>query len=354
MSQDFHIDEMRSISEMLEDQQLLLDPASPNGNDQYWIQNYLPLGSSQYVALLDRQVVSYLIEAISAPTLIGHPADIRLRQVAGLQAFLSATNTISEPGLAYNEYADTQGLLSADSELSKFRTADELSFYVWRDLAESKRDYVLTPFLRRFSTGQILAARRNDRVMHFEYNLTIVKKALLIKLSGNSGCTAMLELLDWMHSDYLSTTPSIFFFALYFSEKRVSGMLKGSSDKEARNAAWDICFLQQWRSNETGIECNRMFLATFDRALRLLATLMFPKEGEFVDDYMSGIREFLIDVYGRRTGNGRRVYERFIRLQKEVDDPSRAHNQEGNKNNHDFVLQVRATIDEEFSARAAV
>ena len=65
MSQDFHIDEMRSISEMLEDQQLLLDPASPNGNDQYWIQNYLPLGSSQYVALLDRQVVSYLIEALS-------------------------------------------------------------------------------------------------------------------------------------------------------------------------------------------------------------------------------------------------------------------------------------------------
>lgn len=343
-----HISEVKPISNIVETRGLLLDPAAPLSTDQYKLINYLPLGSSQYIALLDRQVVSYLITILRSKDLRREPAESILRETAALQAFLIVTNTISEPGPSYNEYADTQGLDKADRELSLFRSADNVDFEIYKGIALGKVHFIPDSEIIEFPDGDIKAAEKNEKVMAFEYNLTIVKKAIVIKRTKNSGFDSIMELLNWMHDDYITTTSSILFFVIFFSNHPIPKMVKGGSEKSARNAAWDLCLLEQWRRSKSSLPANRIFLSSFDRALKAVALLMFPSSSESDEKYFTRLNTEFTRLYGKSGDRGQRVYERFRRLLQESDDSSRVHNQPGNKYSHNFILSVRRQIDEEF------
>jgi hypothetical protein len=351
---NMQLTDIDKISDIVKNHGLLLDPADPTGLNQYRFVNYLPLGSVQFVALLDRQVVSYLLELLKTKNIQNEVHEKVLRATAALQAFLIVTNTHSEPGLSFNEYIDSEGLDKADIELSLFRSADEVGYEIYSSIALGQSHSIPSKSIRKFPTCELKSVYKNQKVRDFEYNLTTVKKALLIKQKGACGFESILELYNWLHDDYIWTTPSMFFFAIYFSSHSISNMLKNNSEKAARNAAWDLCMLQQWRKNMSTIQADRILLVSFDKAIKSIARLMFPSSDESSEEMHKRINIEFVRLYGKSGNKGQKVYNRFFRLFQETNDSTRACNQKGNRNSHDFILRVRAKVDAEFENYSAI
>ncbi|OUR59857.1 hypothetical protein A9Q74_15895 [Colwellia sp. 39_35_sub15_T18] len=331
------LDDFLIIEEKLKQKGILLDPQDIHSDHSTRLINYSIEPNKKFKCLLDRNVVSYLISLVNGLDLSSVKEAGCYREVAGLQAFLSAANIESEACMAYHEYIDVNGIDKADNELASFRTADNLNANIYLDIALGKLNVISSSDLSVFEKGELLGAQLPERLALFEKNIVIVKKALTLKEQGLTNYQTMLELVDWLYSDYFFSAPAFHFLSLYFSTEKVSGMIKSKSLKEVRNATWDITYLQQL-AKVCQHDDEIWLFSTFDKAIKKTADLLFVRYDELEDDYFNRLEQSYSTMWGKKNGYGRKLLSKLAQFAERGDNPDRKVNI--HKGSADYQLNI--------------
>jgi hypothetical protein len=143
----------------------------------------------------------------------------------------------------------------------------------------------------------------------------------------------MLELLDWMHSDFLIAHPAAMLACIYFAPNSPprSGLLKrlSSPDRQraldgVKNAAWDITHLSDFikKVNDADGNRTRYLLASRDKAMHIMAKFLFDfgADGIHVGQMVEGLTAWW------PVDQANTVAQRISRLNEEAKDPNRALN----------------------------
>lgn len=340
------LDEFQLVEEMLVADNILLDALDLEGENQYRLLNYHLHDFEKISCLLDRNVVSDLITLIRGTKVPNGAGGKNLRIIAGLQAFLNAAEVLSEPSIAYHEFIDAAGLATADTELALFRCADNLDANIYLDVALGKRSSVPLNEITHFKSGELQAKKFPPKLRPFERNMVTIKKALAIKNSGVTDYQVMLHITDWLFEKYMFTAPAFFFLCLYLSNGRIRRMLKSHELKDVRNAAWDLCFLQQWNTLIKRDPNARWLAATRDRAIREIARMMFIKHDESETEYLERLSDVFKRMWGTKNRNGSELLERIQNYRVRLNDPQR---RIVDADSH-YIEQISREVDAEYSS----
>lgn len=347
----FHerLSDFKEIEKQLVESNILLNPYGIESDSAYKLENYL-LNSDQKVScLLDRNIVSYLIDLVKGIELLPDSEHSRChRLTAALQAFFNAADIKSEPGLSYHEYIENSSIEQADRELSYFRSADNLDANLYIDLALKKINSIPNELIPMFDSGELLDFDTKYRVKAFEFNIVVIKKALSIRSQCKSDYESIVLLLDWMYEEYVFCVPAFYFMAIYFSGHRVSKMLKSNSMKSVRNAAWDLALLQHWITLINNDTEQTWLLASMDKAIAKTANLMFMRTTESSDDYLNRLDQMFSSMWGKKYIHGRKLFQRLRYWHENMDSPLRKTNHPENRTS-EYMLAIRASVHDEYA-----
>lgn len=347
----FHerLSDFKEIERQLVESNILLNPYAIESDSAYKLENYL-LNSDQKVScLLDRNIVSYLIDLVKGIELLPDSERSRChRLAAALQAFFNAANIKSEPGLSYHEYIESSSIEQADKELSYFRSADNLDANLYIDLALKNINSIPSELVQKFDSGELLEFDLDYRVKAFEFNIVVIKKGLSIRSQCKSDYEAMILLLEWMFEEYVFCIPAFYFMAIYFSGHRVPNMLKSNAMKSVRNAAWDLTLLQHWISLINKDTEQAWLLASMDKAIAKTANLMLMRSTESSEDYLNRLEQTFSSMWGKKFIHGRKLFQRLRYWQENMDSPLRKTNRPENKTS-EYMLAIRASVHDEYA-----
>lgn len=350
------IEDYRKSFDLIKSSGIIIDPAdaveslSPTlDSDGYF--DYI---DTDFKCLLDNQVVSYLISLVNGKVLNARSESDVYRSAAALQAFLFLCSIQSEPSIAFAEYTDLNGLEIADKKLAVFRAADNLPMDILLDIAGGYKDYVATPYVQYFPSGELqrAAASQPEKIKAFEINLTIIKKAILLRLDGQNGVDALIKLFDWKFHHYIYTRPSIHFLAVYLSSRPFKNMIKSKDYKGARNAAWDLCLLQEWVTFNLKSPNKKTLLASFDKSIQAAAKVVFRFDSSDDNEYRQKLDDHY-QPYWPNSSTRATVIDMIVRFDIESKSAARDANADGNNKGYDFILRVREKIENEFISRVA-
>ncbi|WP_265461950.1 hypothetical protein [Aeromonas salmonicida] len=347
----FHerLGDFKEIEKQLIESNILLNPYSIESLDAYKLENYLLNRDQKVSCLLDRNIVSYLIDLVKGIELLPDSERNRChRLAAALQAFFNAANITSEPGLSYHEYIENTSIEQADKELSYFRSADNLNANLYLDLALKKINSIPRALVPKFNSGELLEFDAKYRVKDFEFNIVVIKKGLSIRSQCKSDYEAMRLLLEWIFEEYIFCTPAFYFMAIYFSNHRIPKMIKSNSMKSVRNAAWDLALLQRWITLVNKDTEQIWLLASMDKAIAKTANLMLIRSAESSEDYLNRLEQTFSSMWGKKFGHGKKLFQRLCYWQENIDSPLRKFNHPENRTS-EYMLAIRASVHDEYA-----
>jgi hypothetical protein len=235
---------------------------------------------AETVLVLDRNVITRMAQIARTGTVDRSSAE----QVfaASLMALAQSVDWMIDPTLAYCELAHRVDNETALDELAWFRVADDARARVWIDLALGRVDEFQFPN----------PADREDRDFSREHwrwvrNYAVCLKIAKLELERMKPADRAIALLDWMVADFFVAGPAALFAIFYFAPQSPrGGMIKHlrSDDREraiagVKNAAWDITYLSEFVRgiSESDFKTRRIVMATADRNLAQVASLLIPK-----------------------------------------------------------------------------
>jgi hypothetical protein len=232
----------------------------------------------------------------------------------------------------------------------KFRIGDDLPVNVWINLALQKELYffpstVVTNEKHGFDKKEMVKKLNN-----FEANYIIVKKAISFKKIGLDNYQIMINLIEWLYYEFIFTGPSIIFLNYYFCPNKpgLKKMIKNHNIDGIRNATWDLCFLQTYLSklkNEVEGGNNERWLAcSNDNAVKKVIPLLFAENGEADIDFHKRLKSAFIESWGKKTGLGRKIYEKFSFYQNEAHSPERKQNKD---NFREHIKKIKQELNSE-------
>jgi hypothetical protein len=342
------LSDFKEIEKLLIESKVLLNPYGIDSDHAYKLENYL-LNSNQKVScLLDRNIVSYLIDLVKGINLSPDFEASRChRLTAALQAFFNASNIKSEPGLSYHEYIENSSVERADEELSYFRSADNLDANLYLDIALNNINSIPSEVAPRYQTGELANFDTECRFKAFEFNIVVIKKGLSIRSKCKNDYEAVKLLLEWMFEEYVFCAPAFFFMAIYFSGEKVPKMLKSNSMKSVRNAGWDLALLQHWLTLANKDPEQLWLLASMDKAVAKTANMMLPRSTEEPEDYFDRLEQTFSTMWGKKYGHGSKLFQRFRYWQENANSPKRKTNLPENRTS-EYMLTLRESVHEEY------
>lgn len=345
------LEDFLAVEEMLASNRLLVDPLDTESVRPCRLVNYSLEPEDEFKCLLDRNVVSYLIELVKGKNVSSDKVDDCYKLTAGLQAFLNASEILSEPSMAYHEYMESSGLEKADKELSIFRFADNLNANIYLDIATGVRSSVPASEIESYGAGELVSADIPSKLRHYEANIVFLKKALSLKSSGATDYRVLLELIDWIHKDYVFSAPAFHFLSIYFSSKRISNMLKSHSIAGIRNATWDLCLIQQLITNVKDSANNNVhwLLSTFDKAVKMTTDFVFIRYDESIDEYYSRLEKSYAEMWGKKNNYGSKLLGKLVDFQESANDQNR--NIIHFNGSSEYILSLRKEVEREFQEK---
>lgn len=269
------------------------------------------LGGVEFRALFDRNILSPLAELATGKLLAGSEESINTGRIACASvAFCIMADILVEPSMALYEYASTQGNSAAQTDFASFRVADNADPAVFIDIAMGRLDKIPEGHLARVrtdhsvSTQSSLETNFEKTLRMWRPNYLYVLKMAALRRSGLSPMKAALEFQRWQSEDsFYNAAASMYCLASISHQPPKGQMLKGigSADpvtlkKGVRNAAWDICLIQQFGKYVTTPDSPSWSLWTLDKAVREVARALFVKDGQSEQD---ALRAFYSDCWGR-------------------------------------------------------
>jgi hypothetical protein len=276
------------------------------------------------ILLPDRNIASRF-----AQIAMGKPASEVLRLVAAIKVFCHFLDIQIEPSIAFHELAHKQGNAVANEELAWFRVGDNGDALTWFDYAMGKIDRIPPSAEKPIYSSLDLAFP----LRRWRRNYIVALKIAELELSKHTNLERMLELLDWMHSDFLIAHPAAMLACIYFAPNSPprSGLLKrlSSPDRQraldgVKNAAWDITHLSDFikKVNDADGNRTRYLLASRDKAMHIMAKFLFDfgADGIHVGQMVEGLTAWW------PVDQANTVAQRISRLNEEAKDPNRALN----------------------------
>jgi hypothetical protein len=262
--------EIKSITEFLLEKRFVFHPViSPNG-----IMDFTPYGNRDYVLLLDRNLLTKMIEFFKKGTI----NDAYIRKVIASIMFWAHANHISlNSGLALNEYANCSGDNSiASAENSIFLKA--MKYYhpkIWLSIAMGRREGI-EPLPCVFDDNYSFNINNEHQLMHMSEMLCITRLYFDKLLSP---VEKMVRFLEWNYKNLLICQYTIVYAMFVFSDrtkvyKKANSHCLDDVLRICRNQAWDITYLSDWSTLYwDDINKDSVYLfATMDKELKQLFT----------------------------------------------------------------------------------
>ena len=283
--------------------------AGYEGNDSYVVVDYLVASTRnglQFRALFDRNLISPLVALArgeSVPT--SNQAASATKLAAACACFCILAEINIEPNIGIYEYASTTGNDAAQADARLFRLADNSDARAFLDIAMGRANCLPPDQLQHLRENTSLL-QEEPREKNFERTLRMwranylfVLKTMALRRSGLKPFDAALALVAWQAGEAFFNAPaSTYCLAAIAHSPPKGGMLKGifSSNPEtlragARNAAWDICLLQQFGRFSRSQEGTCWGLWSTDRALRQTARHLFVRGSDRGDAALVAFHE---------------------------------------------------------------
>ena len=322
------IDDILKIEKMLKDSNLLLHPndmeMKPTALGLFYYHLYDETNyNKDFVCHLDRNIVSYLISLCQEdPSPSKESTRIR-RLTAALQFFKTEAKIKSDVTVSYHEFIDSFGIETSNKELNLFQSIDNISSNIYLDIALGEITHIPTSEIRE-PKNPILIKENPGIIDYFKHNVTYIKKSILIRKRSKSDYEALLSLVDWAFDDYIFTLPAFHFLSIYFSSEKISKMLKSTEEKGIRNAAWDLCLIQQLLYDVKNNSDIWWSLSTFDKAVQETAFLVFGKRDQNLDNYFADLEKKYKKMWGRNNNHGKKLLKKLNLLNEIVEKRSKS------------------------------
>lgn len=317
------IDDLFRVEKILKDSNLLLYPndmgMKPSVSELFYKHIYHEGNNTKdFICHLDRNVISYIISLHQEDMMPSKESSRIRRLIAALQFFRIEAKIKSDVTVAYHELIEFSGAEKANKELTLLQSIDNVNSDIYLEIALGKQSHIPQSEIK--PPKNPLLIRENSMVVNFlEHNITYIKKAILIRKKSKSDYAALLSLMDWASNDYIFTLPAFHFLSIYFSTQRISKMLKSNEEKGIRNAAWDLCLIQQL-VNDVKYNNNAWWaLSTYDKAVQETAFLVFGKRDQNLDDYFTDLEKRYEKMWGRNNNYGKNLLNKFISLRESVE-----------------------------------
>lgn len=160
----------------------------------------------------------------------------------------------------------------------------------------------------------------------------------------------MLSLLKWLHDEFLFTGPSVLFINYYLCPNKsgLKRMIKNFNVSGLRNATWDLTFMQEYvqkvKNEINQINNERWLACTNDNAIKKVLPLLFASYDEEPKDFQNRLRNGYIEAWGKKTGIGKRIYERHCYYNETSFSEKRKVNQDGFD---EHVEKLKSDLDRE-------
>ena len=269
------------------------------------------LGGVEFRALFDRNLLSPLAELAAGKSLAGSAESITTGRIAcASAAFCIMADILLEPSMALYEYASTQGNSAAQADYASFRVADNADPAIFIDIALGRSDRIPEDHIARVRRDARVKAQTSpepnfEKTLHmWRPNYLYVLKMAALRRSGLSPMKSALEFLRWQSEDYFYNAAASMYCLASASHRPTKGqMLKGIGSAEPatlkkglRNAAWDICFIQQFEKYVTTPSSPSWSLWTLDKAVREIARALFVRDGQSGHEALAALYS---DCWGR-------------------------------------------------------
>ena len=314
-------DDLRMIEQMLRERNIIRSVYSKDLFDQYSLGDYLEqihVHESKFTALLDRNIFSDIV-AVAKQT--DKKSTTKTQKTAcALLAFIQLSNSLVEPGMAIYEYIDSGYYEQAINELSLFRAVDNIHPQIFIDLALGRINSIPSNSLNVLRVDSIQQLKGEDIhrwKLHYGFTLKLVG----LEMTGGKPYEKIEAFLKWMYTDYIFSASAVIFGLIYFSDKRITKMVKnincGDSDKfikGIRNAAWDMTVAHYWmeKAIEYRTRGDLWLLCTEDKALKEIATSM-ASTYDSDEDLKEKSKSLFLNYLGKKEGTkAYALYNSFV------------------------------------------
>jgi hypothetical protein len=279
------------------------------------------LGNVEFRALFDRNLLSPLAELAAGKQLAGTEESKRTGRVAcACAAFCILADVLIEPSMALYEYASTQGNSAAQADYSNFRVADNANPAMFIDIALGRADRLPSEHIALLHrvpgvVKQTSPEPNFEKTLHmWRPNYLYVLKIAVLRRRGLPPLDSALEFQRWQSEDtFYNAAASMYCLASASHQPPKGQMLKGinSTDpttlrKGLRNAAWDICLIQQFGKCVTTPKNPSWSLWSLDKAVCEIARASFVR-GEQSEH--GALERFYSRCWGR---DGATVHESYV------------------------------------------
>jgi hypothetical protein len=317
------------IQEMLQVKDVFVpsfDPGQRLYELRMYVEQRLRFGTN-FTMLVDRNVATRWVGLLD-----GADATEQHRLAAAIMTFAQCAGIMVEPGIAYHELAWTTNNQEANSELFRFRVADNLHPACWADLALGRvnhldgSDHDPPPIPNE---GQQNLDRTLNRWVR---NYIFALKVAELHLQGGPSEHRMVEVIRWMYDDFLIGGPALRFAAQCLAPSAPRRrLLKGieSPDREkaiagVRNAAWDLTLLSEWLrqiEKQIGTGKSLVILCSLDAHVCQFARALANDRSEVDGNGINNLTGTFANLWGAETG--RRLSEYSAERRRTAMNPSR-------------------------------
>lgn len=284
---------------------------SEGDSDLYDIPNYLlPGPCKNFTAHLDRNFytrITGLVKNRQIPQ--SQIGDYRL--AAAVLAFCQLAEITFDYGASLQEYASNHSGDAAINELKAFHLADNTSASYFVDFALGRLNSIpehafsSIPEMEEIPSAKGLA----QKTAEYPHNYAFMLKIAQLSKTKSEPWEKMMDMMEWMNSDFFFGSSAFLFANYYFSPRRYGKMLKNLSRAGIENAAWDLALVERWKKLAlAGIGKNEpVLLITRDKAVKAIARTHFADSEQDALDFIS-------KNWGRKNACGRLIAERYREL----------------------------------------
>lgn len=281
--------------------------------DIYGIQHYhLSSDLSNFSAILDRNVYTRICALVRGEQIPLHALDDH-RWAAAVIAFCQIAELNFHYGSSLQEYASVKGGASAVAELATFHKADNCNPLAWIDFAVGRSKSLDLSSIKDLPPMKDIPQPKSFEAPTYDYrvNYIMALKLVLLSYGKDPPEKQMLKFIDWMENEFVLGSGAFLFANLLFSPARVKGMLKRRSVEDARNIAWDLALIQNWRTHALkGSKTSKpVLLITRDKVVKFIAKRLVASDtAEF--------RSHVVDHWKPAESKGELVFQRYLQLHK--------------------------------------
>jgi len=251
----------------------------------------------EYSMIYDRNLCSYINDLVNGNRL-NNPL---LRNVIALLTYVQIGKIISEPTIAYYEYAQSSDFKKLKMDLMNFSKADNHDFRQYLNYLNGgmsiERLCANIKKTKENDFADFTEERARKKLTIFKHNVITVKKAILLMLQGFEHKEVFIRLLEWMYGDYLFTGVAFPWLIQNITPLNRGKILRDICFRNINNWTWDMSLIQYCLQRNIEFKKTKhfCFLASNDKALKRAYKFIARSD---VCDSVNELKKLILESWG--------------------------------------------------------